>query len=175
MLKYKQPEDVTDQVIREEFIKTDCMSLFVRQLNSVSSLSITCSEIVWMLPMTRVLPLVGITPQMLRPMFNPQQKKIKRIFPFNLSWGGLNEKLYNIVEVELPFTIETYEQLGEFRMSKDVKPFLALSRIFEKPVSLLTGDCFDGDLYRLCTVYPSGKIDKGVTGFISDNVECCTI
>lgn len=154
--KYDWPDKIPDEAIEEAFASASLVSFSARRFNHIPYRSVAFGDIGWWLPLTRVLPLIGITPQMLRPVFNPQWKVVKRRFPFNLSWFGLNKNRYKTVDVELPETIETYKELGEFPLTD--KPFQELARIFGKSVEVLREDGSTGEHYPLFTAHPSGEI-----------------
>lgn len=156
--KYDRPDEIPDEAIKEQFAKSNEVSFSARPFNRIPYRSIAFGNLGRWLPLMRVLPLIGITPQMLRPVFNPQRKLVKRRFPFNLSWFGLNKKRHKLAEVELPITIENYEQLGNFLLSD--KPFQELARILGKSVKVWREDGKTRDHYLLFTAYPSGEIDK---------------
>lgn len=104
---------------------------------------------------------IGVTPQMLRPVFNPQTEPVPRNFPFNFSWGGLNRHTLKYAEVELPLEIKDYEDLGAFPRSH--KNFLELSKILHKPIKVLEVDPYTikiQDHRPLFIAYPSGKIKE---------------
>ncbi|MDI6883346.1 MAG: hypothetical protein QMC93_02640 [Patescibacteria group bacterium] len=148
---------IPDEAIKAAFASASLVRFSARPFNYIGYRSITFGDLGWWLPLTRVLPLLGITPQMLRPIFNPQQKVVKRRFPFNLRWFGLNKNRYRIRKVELPENIKTYEQLGSFPLT-DNKPFQELARLFGKSVEVLREDGGGGGHYYLFTVHPSGEI-----------------
>jgi len=154
--KYDWPDEIPDNAIVEQFSSSDEVSFSARRFNYISYRNIAFGDLGWWLPLTRVLPLIGITPQMLRPVFNPQRKCVKRKFPFNLSLFGLNKNRYRTVEVELPETIETYEQLGNFPLSE--KPFRDLAQILEKSVKVFRESGGTGDHHFLFTAHPSREI-----------------
>jgi hypothetical protein len=158
--KYDRQDKIPDEAIKEQFAGTDEVSFSARGFNHIPYRSIAFGDLGWWLPLTRVLPLIGITPQMLRPVFNPQRKVVKRHFPFNLSWFGLNKNRYKSVGVELPPTIETYEQLGNFPLSD--KPFRELARVLGKSVKVLREDGGTGNHSLLFTARPSGEIIEAV-------------
>ena len=152
--KYDWPDKIPDEAIREQFASSSEVSFSARRFNHIPYRSVAFGDLGWWLPLTRVLPLIGITPQALRPVFNPPQRKlVKRQFPFNLSWFGLNK---NRFKVELPEHIESYEQLGSFPLA--YQPFQEMARIFGKSVEVLREDGGTGDHYPLFTVHPSGEI-----------------
>lgn len=150
--------EVTDKEIIEQFAIANSLSFSARRFNYVEYRFVAFGDIHWWLPLIRVLPLVGVTPQMLRPVFSPQWKMVKRHFPFNLSWFGLNKNLYKRVKVELPSTIETYEQLGNFPLSGE--PFQQLARVLQKSVKVFRQDGGTGEHWLLFTVHPSGEITE---------------
>lgn len=154
--KYDWPDKISDEAIKEAFASANSVSFSARGFNYIQYRSVAFGDLGWWLPLTRVLPLIGITPQALRPVFNPQRKLAKRRFPFNLSWFGLNRDRYRIVKVELPEHIGSYKQLGNFPLTD--KPFQVLARIFRKSVEVLREDGGTGYHYPLFTVHPSGEI-----------------
>lgn len=161
MQKYKNPEDITPDAIKRQFAKATEVSFSARAFNHIPYRNIAFGDLGWWLPLTRVLPLVGITPQMLRPVFNPQKRLGERHFPLNRSWFGLNKRMHTVVSVELPATIETYGDLGYFPLSH--KPFQELARILGKSVRVLREDGGTGEHYPLFTVHPSGEIVEATT------------
>lgn len=171
MKKYDRPDKIPDETIREQFARSTNVKFSARRFNDILHRSITFGNLGWWLPLTRALPLIGITPQMLRPVFNPRrimEKKIekvrvKRPFPLNFFEvvGFLQKKYenkidYQINDVELPTTINAYEQLGDFPLSE--KPFQELARILGKSVMVLREDGGTGDHHLLFTAHPSGEI-----------------
>jgi hypothetical protein len=156
--KYDWPTKITDETIKDAFSNADSVSLSVRHSNYISYRFIAFGDLGWWLPLMRVLPLIGITPQILRPVFNPQWKTVKRRFPLNHKWFGLNKKTVKTVEIELPEVIETYEQLGSFPLAE--KPFQELARILGKSVEVMREDGSTGEHHHLFTVRPFGEIIK---------------
>lgn len=171
MQKYDWPDKIPNEAIREQFAGTSEVSFSARRFNHIPYRSIAFGDLGWWLPLTRVLPLIGITPQMLRPVFNPRrvvEKKVERVqvkrsFPLNLveAVGFLKKKYedktdYQVKEVDLPEVIESYEQLGDFSLSD--KPFQELARVLGKSVKVLREDGGTGDHYLLFTAHPSGEI-----------------
>ena len=152
--KYSRPDQIPDQAIKDEFVRSTEVSFSARRYNDFKYRSICFGNLGWWLPLTRVLPLIGITPQMLRPVFTPQQTLIPQHFPFNLSWFGLNQNRHRIEEVELPEIIETYEQLGNFPLTDE--PFFELARVLGKSVRVMREDGETGDHNYLFTAHPPG-------------------
>ncbi len=169
--KYNWPDKIPDEAIKEQFEVASEVSFSARRFNHIPYRSIAFGDLGWWLPLTRVLPLIGITPQMLRPVFNPRrvvEKKVERVqvkrpFPLNLveTVGLLNKKYedktdYQVKEVDLPEVIDTYEQLGDFPLSD--KPFQEMARVLGKSVKVLWEDDGTGEHFHLFTAHPSGEI-----------------
>ena len=169
--KYDWPDKIPDEAIIEQFVSANEVSFSARRFNCIPYRSIAFGDLDWWLPLTRVLPLIGITPQMLRPVFNPRrvlEKKVERVqvkrsFPLNLveAFGFIKKKYedktdYQVKEVELPETIETYDQLGDFPLSD--KPFQELARVLGKSVKVWREDGGTGEYPLLFTAHPSGEI-----------------
>ena len=155
--KYDCPEEIPDQAIKEAFASANSVKFSARAYNYIPYRSIAFGDLGWWLPLTRVLPLVGMTPQTLRPIFDhPRQRRVRRQFPFNLGWFGLNSNRYKTIDVELPEHIENYDQLGDFLLHD--KPFQEMARIFGKSVEVLREDGGTGAHYPLFTASPSGEI-----------------
>lgn len=156
--RHDWPNDISDEAIKTAFTGANSVSFSSRHFNHISHRSITFGNLGRWLPLTRVLPLIGITPQMLRPVFNHQHKIVKRRFPFNLTWFGLNKNQVRFVKVELPEYIDNYEQLGGFPLTN--KPFQGMAKILGKSVKVLREDGGTGDHYALFIAHPSGEIVK---------------
>lgn len=130
--KYDWPDKISDEAITEAFANAEIVSFSARRFNSVQFRAIGLEGLEWWLPLVRVLPLVGITPQMLRPVFNL------------------------LAEVELPEEIESYEQLGNFPLTEE--HFLKLAKVLGKSVVVMREDGTTGGHYYLFTAHPSGEI-----------------
>lgn len=150
--EYGSADEIPDEAIKKAFASADLVILSARRINRISSLLISFGVFGWWLPLTRVLPLINITPQMLRPVFNPQRKLVKR-----QNSNGVGLEQWGFDEVELPKHIESYEQLGEFLLTD--KPSQELARIFGKTVEIREEDGRK-DLLRRFTVHPFGEIAK---------------
>jgi hypothetical protein len=156
--KYSSPESIPNETIQEAFAKSDSVKFLAKRFNHIPYRSITFGDFGWWLPLSRVLPIIGITPQVLRPVFNPQRDLRPRHFPFNLKWFGLNKNRYEITDVDLPKTIKSYEKLGFFRLNE--KNFLELAKILGKVIEVIKDDGSTGEYYHLFSAYPSGEIVK---------------
>ena len=154
--KYISPNEIPDDVIRKEFEKAESVRYQARNFNYVAGGFVAFGDLGWWLPLRRVLTILGITPEMLQPVFNPQYTMVKRRFPFDRNWCGLNKRTSKAVEVELPEVIGSYGMLGNFLL--DQKRFLKLAKILGKPIE---AHRYDGSAFRhdhLFTAYPSGEI-----------------
>jgi hypothetical protein len=151
--KYEGLDKIPDEAIVEQFAKATEVNFSARPRNNIWR-SIAFGDLGWWLPLSRVLPLVGVTQQMLRTVFNPQHEMVKRHFPFNLGWFGLNKNCYKTIKVELPAVIVTYDQLGYFPL--DTQHFLELARVLGKSVKVMREDGGTGDHYFLFIAHPYG-------------------
>ena len=68
--KYDWPDEIPDEAIREAFAKADLVKFSRRgraePTGRVQYRDISFGDLGWWLPMKRVLPLTGITPEMLK-------------------------------------------------------------------------------------------------------------
>ncbi len=110
------------------------------------------------LPFRRVAEVVGLTPQKLRQMFNPQYKVTERwqFSPLRLIWGE-NKR----VKVPLPKEVGSYEELGDYHIHEP--PFVALAKIVGKTVKVYRAYGDSCELTPLFTVFPSGKVEVAKT------------
>ena len=155
--KYNGPDEVSDAVIKKAFARATSVKFSARRFNFIQYRQIAFDDIGWWLPLRRVLPILGITPQMLRPVFSDFQLSLeKRSFPFNSRWLGLNKQTHKAIKLELPKNIESYEELGEFPLSD--KPFQELAKILGKSVEVWREDGGTGEHYHIFTACPSGEI-----------------
>lgn len=129
--RYDWPDEIPDEAIREAFARADVVQFSARSNNCIKYQSIAFGNLGWWLSLTRVLLLVSITPQMLRPVFS--------------------------TEGELPDDIGSYEELGSFPLSR--KPFQELARVLGKSVEVLREDGASGYHYHLFTARPSGEVE----------------
>jgi|SRR3989344_49355 len=151
-----QEKKISDEDVKEAFKKAKIVRFSARRFNSIRHRSVAFGYDGSLLPLERVLPLIGVTPQMLRPVFNPQPGLVRRRFPFNLSWFGWNKKQKKTVSIELPKKIESYEELGSFPLAE--KPFHELAKIFGKPVEVLREDGQAGGHKLLFTINLHGHV-----------------
>ena len=152
---YQSADEVPDEVILTAFALADTVRFSARRFNTIAHRSIGIGDIGWWLPLSRVMPLLGITPQMLRPAFNfPRIVVKKRHFPFGINFFGLN-RIVDLVEVNgLSETIDTYDQLGAFCIEDE--PLKAFARILGKTIEVWREDGGSGEHYLLLTVTPGG-------------------
>jgi hypothetical protein len=154
--RYLSPDQIPDEVIAEEYLKTDTIRFSARPFNTVIYRSIAFGELGWWLSLIRVLPLVGVTPQMLRPVFNPQTKWLKLPTRRKFRWFGSRKFIHHLVVQTLPDEIATYHQLGGFPLSVD--NFLALSKVLGKSIEVYREDGGSGEHRYLFTVTSSGEV-----------------
>lgn len=149
-------DTITEDAIREAFANADSIRFAARNWNVIKYRMVAFGGLRW-LPLKYVLEVIGITPQMLRPVFNPQREWGKRRFPLNLSWFGLNSKQYEWRDVELPKIVDNYEQLGSFPTTKE--HFQKVRKVFGKAIEVYKEDGSTGQMTYLGTVHLSGQIE----------------
>jgi hypothetical protein len=88
MQEYGWPDEIPDEAIKKAFAEADVIKFSARPFNRVKYRAIAFGDLGWWLPLARVLPLIDITPEMLKPVFN--------------------------LSLEV---VETYEQLGSFPLN----------------------------------------------------------
>ena len=124
------PSEISDKYIKEEFEMTSMVDLSARGFSRLQYIRMSFGSLLRWLPITRVLPIVGITPQIMRKVF------------FNKN---------------LPDVIETFDELGNLPMSAEA--FKKFSQILKKSLRVFIEDVWTGGHKLLFTVnYPSGKI-----------------
>lgn len=148
--------DITDDAVKTAFQESNMVYFMARPFNSIEYRGIIFEGYDFSLPLIKVFSVIGVTPQMLRPVFSPQEKLVKRTFPFNLSWFGLNKECRKVVNVELPSRIDTYEQLGSFPLNKE--RFVKLAMVLNKKIKVIREEG-TGESYPLFVVHPSGEIE----------------
>lgn len=153
--KYDNPNEISDEEIETVYQSVDQIRFSARPFNSIFYRKIAFGDLGWWLPLERVLPLIGITSQMLRPVFDTKQMLVKRKFPFNWSWFGLNKKCYDSVLIEIPEQIDRSEQLGILVLEKE--SFYKLADVLGKIIEVYKEDGGTGDHYHLYTIHPSNK------------------
>jgi hypothetical protein len=153
--KYAGPDQIPDEAIRQEFANADVVQFSAKPVNLIQYRQITFGDLGFWLPLTRVLPLLGITPQILRPVFNPQHRVIKLQLPLEDEFYD-PEELYQEAAVELPENIEDYEQLGSFPLHYG--PFAILAEILGKSVEVWQEDGNTGSHSYQFTASPSRRI-----------------
>ena len=106
-MKYDCSEKIPDEVIKEAFANADFVQFLGRSFNYIECGSIVFGGLDWWLPLKRVLPLVGITSQMLEPIF--PLKKCR--FPFNLKLFR-RKNMYDHLDGFL-FKFKTFDNLAK--------------------------------------------------------------
>ncbi len=168
--------EISDEEIVEAWQSADEIIFSARPFNSLERESVCFGAIIRLIPLMRIMPLIGITPEELRLIFEayPQAIYVNRRFPANLSWLGLNRRTKKIVYRKLPsLRIEIYEQLGSFplmindNMSNNTSsilnysPFQLLAKIFGKSIKVIKVNTSCVSEHRhLFTVQPSGQVTQ---------------
>lgn len=127
--RYFSPDQITDEEIIDAYKSADTIRFSARRNNYVIYRSIAFGELGWWLSLTRVLPLVGVTPQMLRPVF-------KR-FDFG-------EQLHS------------YHQLGSFPLTAEA--FKKLAKVLGKSIEVLREEPDTMEHIHLFTAHPTGEV-----------------
>lgn len=172
--KYDRPSDIPDQDIINAFNAAETVRFSARRFNFIRHRSIALPGLGWWLPLTRVLPLVGITPEMLvsvmglakeqdleqarmiggtvlkRTLSHAKNKKLMHRFRFVRNTRGL-----------------TYADLGRITLSKE--SFVDLARVLNKNIEVHREDGGTGEHYHLFTACVSGEI-KDPSGIIEDTI-----
>ena len=130
-MKYELASEIPDKEIKNQFERNNQIDFLSASFNYLENRKITFGNLGWWIPITRVLSVIGITPQMMKKIF--------------------------LLDNDLPEVIETFEDLGSFRFSE--KAFQELSQVLEKSVRVFKENGWTSEYYLLFTVnYPSGKI-----------------
>lgn len=124
--------EIPNKTIIEEFSKADVVKFSARRNNFIKYRNLAFRGINYWLPLTRVLPLIGITPAMLRPLVVPWWKRT--LLPVNRVSG------------------ESYDSLDCFQITKG--SFRKLAKILGKPIEVWREHPWDGDHDYLFTVFP---------------------
>jgi len=149
---HDSPNKITEDAIREAFTNADSISFAARNWNVVEYRWIAFGNFDW-LPLKYVLSIVDITPQMLKPVFNPQREVVPNS---NEVESDAESTSSRIAWVDLPESIDTYEQLGAFPGTDE--RFRELARIFGKTIEVWKEDDNVGTRKHIFTVYTSGAI-----------------
>lgn len=159
--KYEWYDEIPDKDIIQAFKEAEEISFSARRFNAIQYRKISFGDFGVWFPLIRILPLLGITPRMLRPVFTilPQKILTKRSFPANFNWFGANKNTTKLVGYYPPKNVVNYEELGSFPLN-DI-PFRRLSVILNKPIKVLREDGYTGAHYHLFTVYPDGQVIGG--------------
>ena len=124
------PSEISDKYIKEEFEMTSMVDLSARGFSRLQYIRMSFGSLLCWLPITRVLPIVGITPQIMRQVF------------FNKN---------------LPEVIETFDELGNLPMSAEA--FKKFSQILKKSLRVFIEDVWTGGHNLVFTVYhTSGEV-----------------
>ncbi|MBI2113277.1 MAG: hypothetical protein HYT50_01725 [Candidatus Wildermuthbacteria bacterium] len=147
---YRRTDEISDQEIREEFARATEVVFAAKPYNYPTRRFISFGlfdEERRLLPLARVLMILGITPQMLRPIFSsPYWKTVKR--------RGSGER--ELQKMYLPRKIATFDQLGSFPLSKE--KFLQFAVILGRPIRVLREHPTQDRYSYLFTVDPPGEV-----------------
>lgn len=152
---YLDPNEISDEAVVEAFRAANEVIFFARNFNYVKYRGVGVGKIGW-LPLERLFQVLGIKPQDLKGVFDSRKGIVKRRFPFNFSFLGLNKRTRKFGLVELPDTIPSYDDLGAFPL--DENRFVELAKILQKPIRVLREDGSSGDAWELFMAYPFGKV-----------------
>lgn len=153
MKTYNNYKDIPIDEIKKAFAETKTIQFSARPFNWIKLRQISFGNLRHWIPLTYVLPIIGITPQMLRPVFNPVKKLEKRKFPYGWKWFGLNKNYQTLKESELPQNINQYEELESFPLDKE--RFRKLAKILKKSIEVWKEDGGTGQHYLLFIINPS--------------------
>lgn len=138
--RYESAEEIPDEAIVSAYEHVDFIKFSVVENNFLSNRKISIGDLGFWLPAVRVLDVLGFSPQVLRPAFNPQRR-----FQLSRSLQGI-PSVATPYEVELPETVTEYNQLGSLRLEGN--DFGQLARIVGKPVELWLQFDEDGSMLR---------------------------
>jgi hypothetical protein len=150
--KYTSSDKIPDQEILEAFKGACSIRFSAGNFNHIKYRKISFGNLGWWLPFSRVLTILGITPQDLRPVFDHQPMSVRRKFFFGWGWFGLNKWQYKVVDVLVPETINTFDSLGSFPFDRE--RFQMLANIIKKPIEVLMEDGVARDQHEAFTVFP---------------------
>ena len=135
--------NISDEDITRAFARNEKLIFFGKNFNYIQWRYCGFEDMTYegspvFLPLTRVLSLAGITPQMLRPVAVEGAKALGDVQP--------------------PERIDPYEQLGRFRIDS-VGAFRTLAKVLGKTVEVFKYVDSDGNLYSpTFTVRSSGEV-----------------
>jgi len=75
--KYEKPEDIPEETIVKAFRDAEEIDFSARPNNYVKYRQIAFANLGWWLPLKRILPILGITPQLLLPVFINHKKVVR--------------------------------------------------------------------------------------------------
>jgi hypothetical protein len=166
MIRYQSVDEIPDEAIVSAFEHAPSIQFSARAINYLDYRYIGIGDLGLWLPARRALSVLGITPQMLRPAFNPQVRfRHHRRFPALGDFFGFNPIMTVRVQVELPEVISDYSELGSFGLNGP--GFGQLARIINKPVEVWRQDGGSGVHRYLRTHLTTGEMFRDPLYFSS--------
>ncbi len=164
--KYKSPDMISDQDIIDAFKATDTVHFSARRNNLVKYRKIGIPGLGWWLPLMKVLPLIGITPEMLLPVMGLHD--VQSIEQAKLVGEPLRSRVIAEVKGRQMGTLIArrsapqlaYDDLGSIGLAND--PFIALALVLNKNIEVHHEDGGTGEHVYIFTVYVSGEISVAV-------------
>lgn len=152
------------RAIAQAFANADEVIFSARNYNYPKYPKITFGNLGYLRALDEILPLIGITPQMLRPIFAayPQRVTVSRRFPFNLRWFGFNKQTTKQVSISIPETVTSFDELGGFPLEDWL--FQKLAKILKKSIKVLRKDGSTGEHIYMFTVHTDGYITYNTSG-----------
>lgn len=144
----------TDQEIKTAFTATTEIIFLARPFNYANLRKIVIKGFNNNQSMSfdHVMSIIGITPHMLRPVFNNQAIAVKWMLLFSLGSLGLDWR--KIIGVKKPVRIDKYKQLGYFPLAEE--PFHKLANIIGKSINVVREDgMYAENCYSVFTVHPT--------------------
>lgn len=169
--RYIWSDKIPDREIKEQFEMAEEVFFLPTRFNKAQYCYLGFTDLPCQFPLLRVLRLIDIAPQQLRPVFNHHrvlEKKVKRVkvkrsLPFTIfeTIGVMPKQykdkvVYQVNKIELPETIETYDQLGRFPLTDQA--FRELAFVLDKPVTMQLRNGETGEYHALFTANPTGEI-----------------
>lgn len=158
MKQYLSPADISDADILREYLAAKEVKFSAKNFNHIRYRKISFGKLGWWLPLSRVLPVIGITPTMLRPVFNPQTIVVKKAFPLWNNWFKIFCcSGFEAMTVELPEEIDNYDQLGSIQICEE--SFYELAKVLDRKIVVLREDGGNGAHSHIFSVDQFGRVE----------------
>lgn len=131
----KECDNVTDAAILAAWDNARWVKILKKKYSFIKQGQIKIDKLDVWLPLVRVLQIIGVTPQMLEPIFGSYTVLTPRPFPFGWRWFGLNKQWHAKAE-EFPRGMTTYDQLQKFPLTEDNRAFSELAGILKKTIKV---------------------------------------